>query len=161
MPTYPLIIDNQARALISVSMAHAMRSPVSHAALVEISEMAKKNPVGGLVLNRDHTVPIPACYTATYTVEEQMPGVLFRHLSVAIIDGQPDRGPHPLVMDEIMREYGFHNDRENVQGWLETLEDGRLAVNVLEPLDGDWSRCAPNLRGSTGTPEVVPESSYA
>jgi hypothetical protein len=136
MPTYPLIIDLQARALISVAVADGLKHTIPYAQMLARAEAHERGePVASF---HDRTVQIPMSYHATYTVEEHQPGVPFRHLSVSIINGAPERGPHPMVIDELMREYGFIGTREEAVGWLENLEDGRIAVNVLEPLVG-WA----------------------
>lgn len=154
--TYPLMIDNQARAIIFAARQTAEHNVLAYAEMERRAKAADQGETVGL-LNADFTVQIPVSYTATYTHEEHVPGVLFRHLSVAIMGGQPERGPHPAVMREIMAEFKFQNDLENVEGWLETLSDGRLAINVLEPLDGDWSA----VRTAMPVPHVALESIVA
>jgi hypothetical protein len=140
MSTYPLIIDLQARALISVAVADGLKNAISYERMKARADAFERGePVSS---NIEHTVQIPMSYSATYTVEEHQPGIPFRHLSVSIIDGKPGRGPHPMVMDELMREFGFQCSREEAAGWLENLEDGRIAINVLEPLSG-WAAVEP------------------
>jgi hypothetical protein len=61
-----------------------------------------------------------------------------------------------MIVDEIMREFGFRGTREDVIGWLQVLDDSRFAVNVLEPVDGDWEKLTSpsETMHNTGLPEV-------
>lgn len=137
MSQNPLIIDAQAHALVYALIAHATHHTIDHAALKQRHDaFANGEEVQPYF---EHRIHLPLSYLATFTIEEQIPGIMFRHLSVALASGSEGQAPHPDIVGEIMAEFGFHNDRENVHGWIEPLEDGRCAVNVLEPIDGDWS----------------------
>lgn len=135
-----LIIDNQARALMSVALSDAHQNVIPYSTVRSRAE-ALENGSGAspLPMDRDRTVQLPTCYEATYAIEEHAPGVPCRHLCISMI-GDAESGPHPMVVDEIMREFGFQGSREDVVGWLQMLDDNRFAVNVLEPVDGDWEK---------------------
>ena len=86
-------------------------------------------------MNEASTIDLPLGYAVTYTHEEQ-PRAVCRHISIST-DGQPGTGPSPYAVSAIMTEFGFKNTLENAFTYLDTLRDGRLVVNVIEPLDGN------------------------
>jgi hypothetical protein len=89
------------------------------------------------IRNKEYTMYIPEIFFVTYTEEEQTNNVLCRHLSMSCVNGEP---PEKCVLTFMMREFGFVNDVEKVVLWLEKVEDGRAAINVVEPLDGNIQR---------------------
>lgn len=85
-------------------------------------------------MNEAATIDIPLGYAVTYTHEEQ-PNAVCRHISVSV-DGKPGTGPSPHAVEMLMEEFGFRNRLDSAFTYLDTLRDGRLVINVIEPLDG-------------------------
>lgn len=104
------------------------------------AEFRDKTGVGSNAYNEASTIDIPMGFSVTYTHEEQ-PGAVCRHMSVSVL-GQPSHGPNPLMVSELMKAFGFKNPFGRVPIWLDTLEDKRVVVNVVEPLDGDITKIA-------------------
>lgn len=86
-------------------------------------------------MNEASTIDLPIGYAVTYTHEEQ-PGAICRHMSISV-DGKPGTGPSPHAVAMIMEEFGFKNPLSAAFTYLDTLRDGRLVINVIEPLDGN------------------------
>lgn len=86
-------------------------------------------------MNEAATIDLPIGFEVTYTHEEQ-PGAVCRHMSVSV-DGKPGTGPNPHAVAMIMQEFGFVNPFGQTYMTTSTLRDGRLVVEVIEPLDGN------------------------
>lgn len=81
------------------------------------------------------TVDILGGYRITFTLETQRHGVC-RHLSVSA--DAKDRLPHKPVVMALMGELGFLLSLNDCKVWLEETTTRGAAVNVLEPVGGDW-----------------------
>jgi len=137
-----LVIGPVACERIAALLRRAAAEPVAHETLEALV-------AGDLVPAEDHnarfTIEIPEGFRVTFTFEHQ-PGGLCRHMSVSVTNAR-GRLPHPAVVAALMREFGFHADGLGPEpapgralGWLEeTLGTGGSAINVVEPVDGDWS----------------------
>lgn len=86
-------------------------------------------------MNEASTIDIPIGFAVTYT-HEQQPGAVCRHMSVSV-DGKSGTGPSPHAVGMLMEEFGFKNRFGEAFMHLDTLRDGRLVINVIEPLDGN------------------------
>jgi hypothetical protein len=75
-----------------------------------------------------------------YTHENHSKGVPLRHLSVSC----PHQFPPAPACGTIMSLFGFVNPLVNVKVWMEQIGDNHYAVNMVEPIDGDWE----NLKGT-------------
>lgn len=132
MSLLPLIIDDAVREELRTVVARAAADPVS---LEQLHAL-----VAGELLpeevSRGKSLGIPAGFHVVYTHEHQANGVL-RHLSVSI--DLPGRVPHPAAVQMIMEEIGFILPLAKCQSWVEPCGNDRRAVNVVEPLDGDWT----------------------
>lgn len=84
-----------------------------------------------------HTIEIPDGFRVTYTVEQQPAGPC-RHMSVSVKTLSKRRGPSVEAVQTLMREFGFINPLERTMSWLEDTSFGRMAINIVEPLDGNW-----------------------
>lgn len=83
----------------------------------------------------DFTFDVPMGFTVIYTHEAQPRG-LFRHMSMSVhLD---NRVPNPLAVQMVMDEMGFVNKLAECIWWEEAVGTGKTAINVVEPLDGDW-----------------------
>lgn len=86
-------------------------------------------------MNEASTIDLPIGFAVTYTHEEQ-PGAVCRHMSVSV-NGGPGVGPNPHAVSLLMQEFGFVNQLTGAFVYQDALRDGRLVINVIEPLDGD------------------------
>jgi hypothetical protein len=133
--------------------------PAEKEAIKKLIEYAKDNPFSvefleqhnqppdektGRTKSNQESVDVGAKYTisfvggvnVTYTHEEQ-PTAWCRHMSISSVGTYPSLA----LVEMLMAEFGFVNKHvRDVAGWLEDLMDDRVAVNVLEPLDGDMER---------------------
>lgn len=99
-------------------------------------------------------VIIPMGFKIVYTVEVQPAGAL-KHMSMSIT--LPGRVPHPEAVEMIMEEMGFVNPLSDCLWYEEQCGGGQMAINVMEPLDGDWTpfRKASNSPSSTSTRDTT------
>lgn len=152
----PFIIDDQVRTDIRRLIEQATVKPVPFKRLQEYASGVRPIPVN---YNADATIAIPIAFKATYTHEEHKPGVICRHLSVSV--ERRDRIPNEHAMQMLLDEFGFvnklveyDNDQPNegivvrashrvlppkLALWEEKFIGG-VAINIMEPLDGDFSK---------------------
>lgn len=119
--------------------------PIPYGQLQMRVQMHERGLPVGLIKNKRNTIEIPVGYAVTYTCEEVLPGHPCRHLSVS--------GPNELPASEavmfLMRLIGYQMPIMECRVWTEPLvnthpmSEGefvrqRYAVNVLEPMAGDW-----------------------
>jgi hypothetical protein len=153
----PLIIGRKERFQIKQLIGRAEGRPVPYDRMLAYATGTRPLPVN---FNADYTIPIPRFYKVTYTHEEHAPGVVCRHMSISCANR--DRVPNQYAVAWLMELFGFVNkmfwpDRgvqfklltndeadakagRIVKVWIEDLKSGGKAINVLEPLDGDWAR---------------------
>lgn len=107
---------------------------------VQIAKMkAHQNPINeadgnsGCILDSDYlarhrfSVEIPMGFMCNYSIEHQ-PFGWCHHLSIALEDGAPDRRPHFLAVETIMKEFGMGPLSGAAHSWDEAE---RNAVHVL------------------------------
>lgn len=84
-----------------------------------------------------NTIVLPYGWTVTYTIDELDNGAECRHLSMAAPLGEDLRIE---IIQATMNAFGFLNPFELLESlgvvWYENVSDGRIAINVLEPLSG-------------------------
>jgi hypothetical protein len=136
---FPLVIGERERAALADLVARAAASPTDHATQKRLAEAHARGQGGLGALNRALTVELPVGYTVTMTHEEHRPGVMCRHASIGLRTA-PGRGPTPEAVAMILEALGFVNRLGAAATWLETLDDGTICPNVLEPLDGEMAR---------------------
>lgn len=131
-----LIISDEVTDVLKKLVAKAAERPTTYDECLRLSKIGpdKENP-----LNNDLTVTIPNGYRVTYTEEYQRPDVRCRHMSVSVEDGKPGTGPNPHAVVEICKMIGFKNQLQECAVYVGTLKDGRLVINVVEPLSGDMN----------------------
>jgi hypothetical protein len=80
----------------------------------------------------DQTLELPLGWKVTFSVEEQ-PFGWARHMSMS----SPAKGrvPHPVAVEWTMKALGFVRQLGACFVYPEKYEHGRIAINVLEPLD--------------------------
>lgn len=130
---YPLIFNDEVRAAVKRLVAEAHASPIGYATLLA---MAAKHARGERIegLNTDQTINLPQCYVVTYTVEEHLPGTLYRHISLSIVDGKPGRGPTPEALSMVLDEFGFQGGLSKCHIQTEVLPAGNIAVGAIQPV---------------------------
>ena len=130
--TVPLVIDEAVRAKMRAVVALAEGRPIP----LEVLQVLARGEPPPSDLNADFTFDIPMGFTVTYTHEAQEKGLL-RHLSMSV--HRKGRVPHPVAVQMVMEEMGFIHKLEDCITWPEAVGGGVEAINVVEPLDGDWA----------------------
>lgn len=134
---HALIIDKHAHAkleaLRAVAEAHVVSFASMYQQFTEHEARGKRPPKDPP--NVDRTVMLKVGYSCTFTVEEHREGVPCRHISVS----GPNQLPAPQAVEMLMQIMGFQNDLLSCKVWTEEVGPDRIAVNVLEPVHGDWA----------------------
>jgi len=97
-------------------------------------------------LSRGDSAPVPGdlneCiidtkegYRIVYSHEEQPKGIC-RHLSISWINDIPDKN----IVEQVCKNFGFVNHLSKCIVWPEKFGNSRIAINVVEPIDGDWTK---------------------
>lgn len=133
-------------ATIAAIKARAAADPEPYAVVLAVAKAAKQGQSTALLSqrNRDKSAVVGGL-TVTFSHEEQRPGLVCRHLSVSLGEAmlpQPGEPPHPAIVAALMHEFGFLCGLRQLSLWSEKLGDERVAINVLEPLDGDMAHLA-------------------
>lgn len=139
-----------------------MLSPDVLGAIDRCVEYARTHPISRATLayhvehpstavGDDHCleVVVPIGYRCVYSHEDQPMGPC-RHLSVSQDEAPAGKGPHTEAVAMLMEAFGFtaasvaglraaargqpNTTRATVRCWIEDLEDGRIAVNLVEAL---------------------------
>lgn len=132
MSFLPLAIDPSVRERMREIVALANERPIP-LETIKLLAAGEPMPKG---LHDDFTLVVPMGFPVIYTHEVQPKGI-FRHLSMSVaLEG---RVPHPEAVRVVMQEMGFLNALEDCLFWEEAAGGGVTAINVLEPLDGDWT----------------------
>lgn len=77
------------------------------------------------------TIVLPVGYSVTYSLERQPPGIL-RHISIAV--EKINKTPNPAAVDMILQAFGMQPFAASLSVWVEDLDGGFKAVNVVQPL---------------------------
>ena len=138
MEDLPLVLCTKVRQRILALRTAAEQSPFS---LETLQLLGPGDPFPKELLV-EHTMVIPMGFTVTFTYETQVAG-LFKHLSMSV---HLDRKlPRPTAVQTILEEFGFVNPLALCVAWPEDCGEGQLAINVMEPADGDWDRVRKGL----------------
>jgi hypothetical protein len=86
------------------------------------------------------TIALPIGWLCTFSIETGHPCGVARHLSVSRSGVRPGLAPHPAMVAEIAREFGFVGGLSEWICWPEVLEghgsEGYgTAINVVQPID--------------------------
>ena len=130
-----LLIGARERAAIADLVAKAVLRPMPLENVQRAAAHKQKTGDAHAPMNQAATIEIPLGFFVTYTHEEQ-PGGMCRHMSVSVA-GSRGSGPNPHAVALLMEEFGFKNAFGSAPMWLDTLKNGTLVINVLEPLDGN------------------------
>ena len=133
MSALPIVIDDIVRARMREIVALANERPIP-LEIIRLLAAGEPMPKG---LHNDFTMVVPMGFPVIYTHEVQPSGI-FRHMSMSVALDRVDRVPHPLAVQMVMEEMGFINDLGHCKFWHESVGGCRTAINVLEPLDGNW-----------------------
>lgn len=128
MKLRPLIIDENAKELISAMVVYAEANPLSMDDLLDTYNK-QMNPIGD---NPFHVVNLSFGYRIVYSIEEQPKGKV-RHLSMSV--DEDEALPSIEAVSEIMRLIGFNGSLQEPSTIIVKLEEyakNRQAVNVLE-----------------------------
>jgi len=136
-----LVIDQAKRGEIARAIEVARANVIMWERLKHI---AIADPKPTLMLNERGTRPddVPPSIavhfeggvTAALSFEEQ-PAGMFRHLSVSTGKPGKDHLPHPALMADLSREFGFRKfppAPATGRMWIEEFSPNRFAVNVIE-----------------------------
>ena len=127
-----MVIGPETREAMHAVVANAAANPVPLETLLKLRD-------GELLpddVNEGKTLLVPMGFRVVYTHEQQEHGTL-RHMSMSIsLEG---RVPHPDAVRMVMEEMGFVNVLEDCIFWDEPCGPDKVAINVVEPLDGDWT----------------------
>jgi len=131
-PVLALVIDESVRTGLRAIAAAAAADPTPLETLLRLRdrELQPESVSAG------KTLDVPMGFHVVLT-HEHHPGGLLRHLSVSVI--LPGRVPHPEAVRMIMQEVGFVLPLEECIWWDERCGPDKTAINVVEPLDGDWT----------------------
>lgn len=77
-----------------------------------------------------HSVSLPVGYFVTYSHEHQ-PFGLARHISISV--RHHGKMPAPVAVEMILQEFGMMPLSAAVGVWIEDIEDGRKAINIVQP----------------------------
>lgn len=135
MATRALMIGAKEREAIADLIAKAALRVTPFDQMERAAAFRSRTGDGFNAMNEAATIDIPLGFAVTYTHEEQ-PGATCRHMSVSV-DGKAGTGPNPHAVAAIMEAFGFKNQFGAAAMWTDTLRDGRLVINILEPLDGN------------------------
>jgi hypothetical protein len=143
----PLILGPEERTAIADLIAQARAHRISYEGMRATAEAYHAGHRQPRRQNFVQTIPLPVGFTVTYTEEYHRPEVPCRHLSVSVDDS--NKAPNPVAVSELMRAFGFHHGLGRCPAWFERLADGGIAINALEPLDGDLAALAGPVPGGT------------
>lgn len=132
-----LIINNEIRARIAEIVQCAQANADNFEVLNALAKAVREGRYTSELRARydDRTMDIPQGFTVTFTHEEQRPGVICRHISISV--DVPNLTANVEQAAAIVRAFGFINHPLQAPHWVEDIHDGFLAINVVEPLNGD------------------------
>jgi anti-sigma regulatory factor (Ser/Thr protein kinase) len=120
----PLLIDDTAREQIKALKEYAEKNQYTMDDLLDIKNGAQEAPGN----NAFYSCALPVGYKVVYTIEQQVPGTL-RHMSISVNGKVP-----PIeAVQMIMAEFSFENELKDCYLYL---EEGGVAINVIEPYNG-------------------------
>lgn len=133
--TRALMIGAKEREAIKALIEKAAARPTPLENIRRAAEHLQKTGSRFNAMNEAATIDIPLGFAVTYTHEEQ-PGAVCRHMSISV-DGKRGTGPNPAAVSMLMEEFGFKNKLGELYANVGELRDGRLVIDLIEPLDGN------------------------
>jgi hypothetical protein len=134
MAATPLILGEVQRQALAQLRELGDANPVDMLPLLE----RLKTPEGKAAHMRQmtaQTIPIPAAFLVTYSLELRHPAGTCRHLSVSV--ERPRRVPSPEAVWMLAVELGFTGTFESCYAYPEDLQRGAgraIAVNIIQPI---------------------------
>jgi len=120
---------------------HLVITPVKTAALHQLERRAYEGPFTYPHIRKnfraplpERTITVPHGHNVAFTVAQFRPGWRCRQLAIQ----GPDKWPIMADVSYLMAFFSFKSSIEACLTWADG-PDGRKRVNILEPLDGDWS----------------------
>ena len=138
MKQRPLIITPEVKTAVEQLIAKAAARPTRWEDTMALARKAAAGMVEN-PMNDDLTMTIPRGYRVTYTHEHQRENLICRHISVSAIGAEPNQGPSPHAVVEIIALFGFINHLGAMPAWVNKKKDGSLIIEMIEPLDGNLS----------------------
>lgn len=136
-----LLIGQDEVAAIRALREKAAAAPIPLAEMMErAAAFEEGKPTAGF---DDLSIPVPIGYFLTFTIEHQ-PGAVCRHMSLSV--DRAGRMPNTVAIGFVMDALGFINPLDRCAAWVEDLDDGGHAINVVEPVDGNMRSIAKDAR---------------
>ena len=133
-----LMFGDAERQAVERLIEQASKNVISYDTMRALADSQSSQP---LPIMRDLTIDIRHGFTASFSIEQHAAaGPHLRHLSVGIT--QPGRAPNQAAVQLIMSEFGFINKLADCTCFVELLDNGSTAINVLEPVSGSWDEYA-------------------
>lgn len=131
-----LLLDDVAKEKIAAVRKFSSENRYTLDALKKAHETFVRDGSGRVAVGNDprHRCVIPMGFGCVYS-EEEHPGGLMRHLSVSV--AAPGKTPNVPALTLIMEAFGFRGAPldKGVMTFLEELDSGCHAINVLEKMD--------------------------
>ena len=129
----PLVINPAVQERVREILALAEVRPIP----LEVHQLlAAGEPIPQGIYD-DFTMRVPMGFTVIFTHETQPVGLL-KHLSMSV--DLAGRVPHPEAVRMLLEEFGFTTRLEDCIVWQEDCGGNHTAINVIEPVDGDWDK---------------------
>lgn len=128
-----LILGPLEKAKITALREKAAFSPIPESEMQErAAAYAEGRQISGF---NEYSIELPVGFRLTFTIEQHRPGPM-RHMSMS--SSRPGSTPHPEMVKMVMSELGYINPLERCIVTEEPTDIGSIAINVIEPLDGNF-----------------------
>lgn len=128
-----LVIDSEVDARAQEIASWAKDNPVPFA---QVKADFEKAQITGQLYRppQEGQMQVQTGFSVAYWHEVASSGAIVRRLVVAC----PAKVPPAPAVGILMRLFGFVNPMVNCKVWMNFIDKRRYAVNVLEPVTGDW-----------------------
>jgi hypothetical protein len=121
-----MIITDEVQARIKEVMRYAEKHIFSMDDMLDIMNKQREPPGN----DPNHVVHIPIGYKVVFTMDNQNIGIC-KHISISV--DRPDKLPNPIVVENILQEFGIWTPLEDLVISFEDLTHGYQAITVVEP----------------------------
>ena len=129
----PLVITPQVSQALAALREMAEAHPINvQAVLRDLQTEPGRRDYFERMRRRTMTIPGPFSFNVTYSVETGNRVGTLRHLSMSV--RRRNRVPRPEAIWLVAEQMGFTGGLDACETWPETLADGEIAVNVVQPL---------------------------
>jgi hypothetical protein len=126
----PFILDEAGRTALKQIVEYGRKHPYREGTMKAIVE-GRYAPAGD---NEKRSCVLPINFKIVYSLEEHPGGNWCHHLSVS--GGAKGKVPSLPMVEMVMAEIGFKgNVTKQYNVWLEDIDDGEKAVNILGPAE--------------------------